>query len=146
MIKTLNSRKPLIALFWLISVVAAFAGGIYFRVAYYVYPNPIHSYRTHINCAPSPVGERYSAKGIAEANGAAEELILKSNRRRKNFAPAFFITPEDSGYGVHIVSGVDGTEFPRDLLDSVEKTVSEILERDFQTRLKTAEQGAPSNR
>lgn len=146
MIKTLNAKTLIIGLCWLISLAAVFAGGVFFRIAYYVYPNPIHSYQVLVDGAPSPDGPRYSAAGIVEANRAAENLILKSGLRRKNFEPEFIVTPEESGYTVHMVSGTDGTNFPSDLLESIQKSTREILESDFEKRLRSAEQAEPANR
>jgi hypothetical protein len=141
MIKYSTTRKLLVPIVWLVSVAAAFVGGAYFRIAYYVYPSPIHSYIVGVNGAPSPDGMRYSAKGIAEANSAAKNLISEAGLRRRNFNPEFIVTPELFGYTVHLVSGTDGSEFPSDLLESIKATVHSLLEEDFQKRIRAAESG-----
>jgi hypothetical protein len=117
-------------------VSAAFVGGVYFRIAYYVFPSAVRSYTVKVDGPSSPDGILYSAKGIAEANKAADSLISSSASIRKNYNPRIFITPAYYGYTVHYTSGSPVVDFPEDLLKSVRQVVEDILDDDLQTKSK----------
>lgn len=117
---------------WLASVIAAFAGGVYFRIAYYVFPSAIHSFTVQVDGLSSLDGNLYSSQGIAEANKVADFLISSSTSRNKNFDPKVIITPAHGGYTIHYTSGSPVSDFPDDLLSSVQRAVAEVLYNDLQ--------------
>lgn len=125
-------RKLLIGFMWFLSVSAAFVGGVYFRIAFYVFPSAVRSFTVKVDGPLSPDGILYSAKGIAKANEAADSLISSSISRRKNYDPRIIITPAYYGYTVHYTSGSPVVDFPEDLLKSVRQVVRDVLNRDLE--------------
>ena len=135
-----TQRRILIGFMWLFSAMAAFVGGVYFRIAYFVFPSAVRSYTVHVDGSSAPPdGMLYSAKGIAEANKAADSLISSSVTRGRNFDPRIIITPVCYGYTVYYTSGSPVIDFPQGLLESVRVVVKEILQNDSSTQYRLRE-------